>query len=109
MSRSTAAREESSAGPKPLCKPRSCASAGFHVAFLAEAAACLAAAGLVLLVPASLIGSLLRPQDVSALGEEGRRRVGGTLLTTVRHLRDAYSAGSAARPLLSPAMSFCWV
>ncbi|MFV0126189.1 MFS transporter [Streptomyces sp. HMX112] len=69
------------------------ASAGFHVAFVAEAAACLAAAVLVLLVPASPVGSLLRPQDVTASDGAGHRGAGGRLVTATRRLRDAYAAG----------------
>ncbi|MEU0688736.1 MFS transporter [Streptomyces uncialis] len=68
------------------------AGAGFHVAFLAEAVACLAAAGLVLLVPASPLGSLLRPQDASPPDGQGPRP-GGKLLTAARHLRGAYTTG----------------
>ncbi|MCW5252465.1 MULTISPECIES: MFS transporter [unclassified Streptomyces] len=70
------------------------AAAGFHVAFLAEAVTCLAAAGLVLLVPASPVGSLLRPHDGREPGGSGhRRRPGGALLAAGRHLRRAYAAG----------------
>jgi MFS family permease len=69
------------------------AAAGFHVAFVAEAAACLIAAVLVLLVPASPVGSLLRPQGAPTPGEPGRRRAGDAFLTAVRHLRHAYTAG----------------
>ncbi|MGX1884860.1 MFS transporter [Streptomyces sp. NPDC055287] len=68
-------------------------TAGFHVAFLAEAVACLAAAGLVLLVPASPLGSILRPQDSSAPDGQGSQRTGGKLVAAARHLRHAYTAG----------------
>ncbi|MFJ1717220.1 MFS transporter [Streptomyces sp. NPDC088260] len=68
------------------------AISGFHVAFLAEAITCLAAAGLVLLVPASPVGSLLRPHDSSGHSGSRRRRL-GVLLGLGRHLRRAYAAG----------------
>ena len=68
-------------------------AAGFHVAFLAEAVTCLAAAGLVLLLPASPVGSLLRPHDGSASGGSGGRGPAGALIAVGRHLRRAYAAG----------------
>ncbi|MER8199658.1 MFS transporter [Streptomyces microflavus] len=66
-------------------------TAGFHVAFLAEAVACLAAAVLVLLVPASPVGSILRPQSSST--PDGPQRRDGKLVAAARHLRRAYATG----------------